>query len=204
MQHLANKAHQWDVRALKAEADFCSLHLSDTVFFPGMRRLPYPAQQLVLGQMQRGNELLAEGADPQPLEDELEYGCLFFRQYHLLCAHIWHQEHLFGGFLEDEKVWDDYTFMFKDCGFEIYEGIEVTYSAKELGEELGAPARRRLQVSLPPIYTTLLTCCRFGKSSTPSFSATTDLKMWLRSSQNRQEARFLRGGLHIWAKSRGP
>ena len=157
VQRLANKAHQWDLRALKAEAEFRSLHLSDTVFFPGMRRLPCPAQQLVLKQMLRGNELHAEGADPRPLGDELECDCLFFRQYHLPCAHMWHQEHLVGGVLKDEKVWDDYASMFEDCGFEIYESVEVTYSTNELREEIRAPARRRLQVSMPWIYTTLLT-----------------------------------------------
>ena len=148
VQHLANKAHQWDIQAVRAEVDFRSFHLSDTAFFPGMRRLPYPMQQLVLGQMQRGNKLLAEGVDPRPLADELECDCLFFRQYHLPCAHMWQQEHLFGGILEDEAVWDDYAFMFEDCGLEIYEGMEVTYSTKELGEEIGAPARRRLEVRL--------------------------------------------------------
>ena len=141
VKHLANKAHQWDIRAVRAEMDFCALHLSDTAFFPGMRRLPYPVQKLVLGQMQAGNALLAEGVDCQPLADELECDCLFFQQYHLPCAHMWHQEHLFGGVLENEEVWDEYTFMFEDCGLEIYKGMEVTYSTKELGEEIGAPAR---------------------------------------------------------------
>ena len=141
VQHLANTAYQWDIRALKAAADFRTVHLSDTVFFPGMRRLPYPVQRLLLRQMQRGNELLAEGVDPWPLEDKLKCDCLFFRQYHLPCAHMWQQEHLFGGVLKEEKVWVDYAFMFKDCGFGIYEGMRVTYSAKELEEEIGAPAR---------------------------------------------------------------
>ena len=108
---------------------------------------------------------------------------------------MWHQEHLFGGVLEDEEVWDDYAFMFEDCGFEIYEGMEVTYSTKELGEEIGAPARQRLEVSLPPLYSALLTVCRFGRSVTPSSSATTDLKRPQRSSLSKQETCFLRGGL---------
>ncbi|SLM33896.1 MULE transposase domain, partial [Lasallia pustulata] len=121
IERLANTAAQWDRKAERSEADFRSLHLSDTTFFPGMRKLPYPVQQLVLGQLQRGNELLAEGADPLPLGDELECDCLFFRQYQLPCAHMWQHEHTFGGVLEEEEVWDRFAFMFEDCGFEIYE-----------------------------------------------------------------------------------
>ena len=153
IERLANTATQWDRKAAKVEMDFRSLHLSDTAFFPGMRKLPYPVQQLVLGQLQRGNELLAEGANPRPLSDELECDCLFFRQYQLPCAHMWQQEHLFGEVLADEEVWNRFVFMFEDCGFEIYEGMGVTYSSKELQEEIGAPAKRRLEVSLFSSFT---------------------------------------------------
>ena len=133
---------------MRVKADFHSFHLSDTAFFPGMQRLLYPVQQLVLEQMQCENKLLAEGVDSQPLADELKCDCLFFRQYHLPCAHMWQQEHLFGGILKDEAVWDNYAFMFEDCSLEIYEGMEVTYFTKELGEDIGAPARQRLEVRL--------------------------------------------------------
>ena len=149
IERLSNTAAQWDRKAARVEADFHTLHLSDTAFFLGMRKLPYPVQQLVLGQLQQGNQLLAEGVDPRPLSDKLECDCLFFRQYQLPCAHMWQQEHIFGGVLKDEAVWEDFIFMFEDGGFEIYEGREVIYSPSELAEEIGAPAKRRLEVSLP-------------------------------------------------------
>ncbi len=110
------------------EVDFRSLHLSDTAFFPGMRKLLHPVQQRVLAQLERGNELLAEGVDPKPLSDKLECDCLYFRQYQLPCAHMWQQEHIFGGVLEDEAVWEDFVSMFEDGGFEVYESREVMYS----------------------------------------------------------------------------
>ena len=128
IEQLSNTAAQWDRKAARVEADFRTLHHSNTAFFPG-------------------NELLAEGVDPKPLSDKLKCDCLFFRQYQLPCAHMWQQEHIFGGVLEDEAVWEDFVFMFEDGGFEIYEGREVIYSQKELAEEIGAPAKRRLEVS---------------------------------------------------------
>ncbi len=46
-----------------------------------------------------------------------------------------------------EDIWDRYAFMFEDCGFEIYEGMATTYSTKEIYKEIGAPSKRRLEVS---------------------------------------------------------
>ena len=122
-----------------------------------MRKLPYPVQQLVLHELHRGNELAAEGAETPALSDEPECDCLFFRQYQLPCCHMWMQENWFGGVLSDEKVWDQFAFMFEEAGFEIYEGMGVTYSTKELLEEFGAPAKRRLEVSGLILYELLLT-----------------------------------------------
>lgn len=39
--------------------------------------------------------------------------------------------------------------MFKDCGFEIYEGMTTTYLTKEIYEEIGAPSKQQLEVSPP-------------------------------------------------------
>ncbi len=154
VQHLANVAVQWDRKAEKTRADFRSLHLSDTVFFPGMRRLPYPVQLLVLKELQISNNM--HSASPRQLSDDNSCDCLFFRQYQLPCSHIWQQQHLFGGILEDEEDWDRYAFMFEDCGFEIYEGMGVEYSTKQLYKEIGAPAKRRLEVSDSILYELLL------------------------------------------------
>lgn len=46
--------------------------------------------------------------------------------------------------------------MFEDCGFEIYEEMTTTYSTKEIYEEIGAPSKRRLEVSPPSSVGTIL------------------------------------------------
>ena len=201
VEHLSNIATQWDWKAAKVEADFRTLHLSDTAFWPGMRRLFYLVQQLVLAELHRGMELLAEGVKPRPLGDELECDCLFFRQYQLPCSHMWQQEQLFEGVLKDEEVWEQYAFMFEDCGFEIYEGIGVTYSTKELGEEIGAPAKWRLEVSLLLLLQVATnTLHRSGRSVTVFCSGTTVWRRPLKSSRRRREMPSLGGGLLTWER----
>jgi len=60
VQYLTNIAAQWDRKTEKVRVKFRSLHLSDTVFWPEMRKLPYSVQQLILTEQHRNNELLAE------------------------------------------------------------------------------------------------------------------------------------------------
>jgi len=50
--------------------------------------------------------------------------------------------------LLEEKVWNWFSFMFGEAGYEIYKGMGVTYSNKELSEEIEAPAKRRLKISV--------------------------------------------------------
>jgi len=88
VQHLANVAVQWDRKAAKKEAEFRTQHLSDTVFWPGMRKLPYPVQLLVFREKKGASQLLDDGVDPRPLEDDFSCDCLFFRQYALPCQHV--------------------------------------------------------------------------------------------------------------------
>lgn len=52
-----------------------------------------------------------------------------------------------GGVLDQNHVRDKYAFMFSENGFEIYKGMEKTYTTRELFGEIGAPTKRRLQVS---------------------------------------------------------
>ena len=48
VQHIANISHQYDLRATKKRLEFRTRHLSDTAFYPGMRKLPYPVQLLII------------------------------------------------------------------------------------------------------------------------------------------------------------
>ena len=39
--------------------------------------------------------------------------------------------------------------MFKDCSFEIYKGMAPSYTNKDIYEEIGAPAKQRIEVRTP-------------------------------------------------------
>lgn len=147
VRHVANISYQWSRKAAKAEAEFRTKHLSDTIFWEGMKQLPYPVQQLCIEQSNKGSQLLERGAKVRELNEDVSCDCVFYRAYHLPCEHMWYQEHLVGSVLTD-ALWERCAFMFADCGFEIYEGMETTYSHREIYEEIGAPSKRRLQVSL--------------------------------------------------------
>jgi hypothetical protein len=147
IQHIANCAEQWDRKALRIQAEFRTRHLSDTIFFPGLRKFPFPVQKLCLGQLKIAQERMGDGDNCNTLTDEVSCTCLFFRKYSLPCACLWHQELTFGAVFT-EHTWERWAFMFEDCGFEIYESMGVTYLNREIYEEVGAPARRRLEVCL--------------------------------------------------------
>jgi len=67
------------------------------------------------------------------------------------------QKHWFERVLKDEKVWNRYSFMFNECGFEIYKGMKVFYFKRELYEKAEALTKRRLEVSVSSLYKLLLT-----------------------------------------------
>ena len=79
---------------------------------------------------------------------------IFFRQRNLTCEHVWLHERLFRGLFSD-KTRDTYAFIFEECGFELYESVATTFSTKELYEEVAAPAKRRLRMSYPLLYSAL-------------------------------------------------
>jgi hypothetical protein len=145
IQHISNAAHQWDLKSEKRRAEFRTKFLSDTAHFPQMRRLPYPVQRLCVEQLKVAHGYSAEDRDPKPLEDEIRCDCLFFRQYQLPCADLYLQHWTFGNVLTDE-AWERFVFMWDDQGFEIYETMQPTYIERDIYEEIGAPARRRLEV----------------------------------------------------------
>lgn len=109
-----------------------------------MRKISYPIQKLCLSKQEQGLDLIIEGDQPtRSLTDDLQCDCPFFQKWQLPCAH----EKFVGGVLDQDNIWDRYAFMFCENGFEIYEGMEKTYSTREVFEEIGAPTKRRLQVS---------------------------------------------------------
>lgn len=90
VKHLSNIAVQWDRKAAKTASEFRSKHLSDTVYWPGMRKLPYPIQQLRLGEQERALDLITQGAQPtRSWADDLTCDCSFFSKVTAsLCRHV--------------------------------------------------------------------------------------------------------------------
>ena len=146
VMHVANVAAQWDLRAEEAEKSFRTKHLSDSMLLPGIRKLPCPAQKLVLDQLTVGRHLVGTHAVLKEFGDNVECDCLFFRSWALPCCHLFHRQLLFGGVLDKDEDWTRYGMMFENCGFEIYEGRETIYTPDQLDDEIGVPIRRRLEV----------------------------------------------------------
>ena len=146
VQHVANCAHDYDIRAERARADFRSKHASETKRWPGLALLPYPAQKLCVKQLHQCRQMLAEGGDPPlwPLRDAVRCDCLFWRQYKLPCVHIFYQDAIFGGVLT-QRYWEEVGRMFAEEGFEIYEGLDGEYAAQIDEPELFAPETMTLQ-----------------------------------------------------------
>jgi hypothetical protein len=143
--HVAVIAQGYDRRAEKAEHDFRTKQVSAIAHLPGLKGFPYPVQLMILGEMNKAED--ADENDDEPrhgIEDDVSCSCLFYRRYQLPCRHIL-QHHIIYGHLGDDQ-WEKWRFMWDESGFEIYETAGVTYVNKELYNEIGAPARRRLEV----------------------------------------------------------
>jgi hypothetical protein len=67
---------------MRVRAEFRAKHLSDTIFFPGLRKLPFPVQNLCLGQLEIAQERMGDGENCNPLTDEVFCTCLFFASIH--------------------------------------------------------------------------------------------------------------------------
>jgi hypothetical protein len=143
--HVVHVTSEYDKRARETECNFRTKQVAAVSYMPQLRKFPYPVQLLLMGEI-RGAEDLDDRGDlsRHGLDDEVKCGCLFYRRYQLSCRHILHY-HMIFGYLRDEH-WEAYAFMFEECGFEIYETASKTYANKEMFEEIGVPARRKLEI----------------------------------------------------------
>ena len=145
--HLENRAKEYDLRAERGREEFRSTHLAQTAHWPGMRRMPAPAQKLCVQELAEGILRLEGSKEVRPLGDAVQCDCLLYRKYQLPCRHLWQCEYVFGGVLK-EDYWKEAGSMFVEFGFDIYEGLEAEYlQLNDDEEELEAPQARRLKVS---------------------------------------------------------
>lgn len=70
---------------INAEKDFSSLHFFDAAYFPGLLRLPYSVQCLVVDELKDGNVLLEEGEKGRQIKDEITCDYLFWQKYKRHC-----------------------------------------------------------------------------------------------------------------------
>ncbi len=142
--HVHIIALEWDKKACKTEHEFRTKHIADTVHIPNIRRFPYPIQLILVQEMNKAENCGEEEELPREIDDAIGCKCLFWRRYQLPCRHIFYQHMLFQ-ILTDED-WEAFAFAWEDCGFEGYETAGPEYAIKEMYEEIGAPARRKLNL----------------------------------------------------------
>lgn len=144
-QHILAVDKEWDQRAHKALVKFRSCILPQVAPYPYLYKLPTPVQIMLANEIKAANDIMATaGEDPYELDDELRCSCQFYRKYQLPCQHIWHQHILYD--IISEEDFERYTFMWEDSGFEIYERVTTEYFERGIDAEIGAPARRRLDI----------------------------------------------------------
>lgn len=147
VERVINVSRKWANRAEVTATKFHGKHLAMTAHFPPLRQLPWPIQVLISQQVKQADDLEHQPHEIQPLGDKLSCKCLFYRKYLLPCKHIfWWEEHC-GGFILPHH-WDKWIFMFQNevSGFEIYEDRSTEFIEEDIYQEIGAPARRKLEV----------------------------------------------------------
>ena len=147
IKYLTNVAVQWDRKTEKKEAEFCTQHLANTVFWSEMRKLSYSVQLLIFFKKKRASQLLKNEVDLWSLKNDFSCNCFFFWQYTLSCQYVWQQKLLMREVLT-ENIWDHYAFMFEDCNFEIYEEMTTIYSTKKIYKKIDALSKQQLENQL--------------------------------------------------------
>ena len=110
-----------------------------------LRRFPHPVQILIQSELRRLNDEDEPEIHLHNLNDDITCSCLFYRKWQLPCRHILLQHRTFGAVLTDE-YYNQWHWKWEDSGFEMYEGMTTDYINKGIENDIGAPARRKLQV----------------------------------------------------------
>ena len=135
---------EWDLKASVAERKFRSTILPQVAEYPHLQKLPSPVQALLVTEIDAANNLLSSADEPRDLDDKITCDCEFYRKYQLPYRDIWVQHILFNTLQEEHFA--RWAFMWEDQGFELYEGISSEYYTRDVDSEVGAPARRRLDL----------------------------------------------------------
>ena len=113
MIHVETVARSYFDLSDEAAIDFRGKHLSETADCPGLRKLPYPMQKMVVQERKIALAMLEDGEGVErDLGDGSECSCRFFTKWLLPCRHLWMAEALWGGVLSEEKC-EAYVFCLK-------------------------------------------------------------------------------------------
>ena len=137
----------WEDRATVAKTKFHGKHLVIAAGFPAMRKLPFPIQRLIGQELRKSYELDGQPFPLPAIGDDGKCKCNFYSKYLLPCRHIFYWEEHYGGVLTDNH-WARYLHMFEEevSGMEIYETVTTEYIDEEIFQDIGGPARRKLEV----------------------------------------------------------
>ena len=147
---VAGLANQYEACAEKAEVDFRRCHLPELEDLPCALELPYPIQQLIATERRIARECIFESQQLPVLPDaaigfeDWQCNCQFWVSYQLPCSHLLQIDLLFH--VITDSMWDMYKHLFKDGSLEIYEKAGQDYTKEVVFTEVGAPAKRRLEM----------------------------------------------------------
>jgi hypothetical protein len=122
-----------------------SRHIAEFYDIPMLCHFPYPVQILIQSELRRLNDEDEPEIHLHDLNDDITCSYLFYRKWQLPCCHILLQHCTFGTVLTDE-YYNQWHWKWEDSGFEMYEGMTADYINKGIENDIGAPARQKLQV----------------------------------------------------------
>ncbi|RHZ89716.1 hypothetical protein Glove_12g29 [Diversispora epigaea] len=124
-----------------------SAYSVDSDIIEKIHKFPFPLQHLLIKEVCSVMDRIEKGKGPPGLTS-LNCYCLFRVQYIFPCKHIFH-EHSYGSIkLLTSEAWKGFQEMFKESGYEIYEGRESSIEFVETQQQKEAEDRRLTVVEL--------------------------------------------------------
>lgn len=128
-------AIQWDSRARQRLTASRTKNLPQANRFSALKNFPLAIQMKLVEEIKIAERYIEDERPIREYRDKFTCRCVFFKQYQLPCAHLWQREIMYSVFIS--KDWEKYSFMFEDCGLEVYEtwGLEYVTDIPTAAEE---------------------------------------------------------------------
>lgn len=132
---------QWDARAEQRRKDFRTRNVSEAEKYKMLKRFPFPVQKLLLQEIRLANQYKADNVPIRESPDGKMCNCEFYQKHYLPCCHIWHRHFQYDILTKDD--WENYHYMFKDNGFDVYERYKKGTNTKLIRENLDSEKKRQ-------------------------------------------------------------